>query len=124
MRARCRNPKHKSWKNYGGRGIEVCARWDSFQNFLDDMGPRPSPTHTLERRRNNRGYSKSNCRWATWAEQSHNRRNTKLSPRDVRAIRLARSKKPPVLMSLLAEKFGVNQSVISRVTGGTRWSSV
>lgn len=74
-RARCNNPKHTSYRNYGLRGIRVCARWDSFAAFLTDMGPCP-PGHTLDRVKTNLGYWASNCRWATPKEQLLNRRNT------------------------------------------------
>jgi hypothetical protein len=75
MRARCANPSHKSFKDYGARGITVCKRWMKFKNFLADMGRRP-PGLTLERKNNERGYCKSNCKWATRSEQAINRRMT------------------------------------------------
>jgi hypothetical protein len=78
MKSRCSDPNHaggKSWKNYGGRGITVCKRWlNSFQNFLDDMGE-PPPGTSLDRKNNNRGYYKRNCRWATKAQQIANQRS-------------------------------------------------
>lgn len=49
MRQRCSNPKDKSFNDYGGRGIEVCPRWNKFENFIADMGPRPTPAHSIER---------------------------------------------------------------------------
>lgn len=74
MRERCLNPKDISYKNYGGRGITVCKRWLSFDNFLSDMGKRPSPKHSLDRINNDGIYEPSNCRWATRTEQNRNRR--------------------------------------------------
>ena len=77
IHTRCYNKKAKAFKNYGGRGIVMCDRWrDSFENFLADMGKRPSPNHSLDRYPNNDGnYEPGNCRWATDAEQGNNKRN-------------------------------------------------
>ncbi len=70
-----RCPKH--WHRYGGRGITVCDKWrkGGFARFLEDMGPKPSPSLTLERRNNNGNYEPSNCYWATWEDQYNNRTN-------------------------------------------------
>lgn len=75
MLRRCDNPSQDSYKLYGDRGIDVCERWHSFENFYADMGQRPSPLHSLERIDNQKGYFPKNCRWATPAEQSRNKRN-------------------------------------------------
>jgi len=73
MRDRCNNPLAHNYKWYGAKGITVCKRWDSFDNFKKDMGRKPSPDHTLDRIDSAKGYFKSNCRWATMAEQNNNR---------------------------------------------------
>lgn len=74
MKVRCLNPNNKRYADYGGRGITVCKRWLSFENFLADMGTRPSNQHSLDRIDNDKGYFKENCRWATRQEQNGNRR--------------------------------------------------
>lgn len=72
MRLRCTAPTCRFFEHYGGRGISVCARWDDYAAFLADMGPRPSPKHSIDRIDVNGNYEPSNCRWATRDVQQHN----------------------------------------------------
>ena len=75
IKQRCYNEKNPDYHHYGERGIIVCDEWkESFEAFYRDMGPRPSPQHSIDRRENDKGYSKKNCRWATQIEQSNNTR--------------------------------------------------
>jgi hypothetical protein len=74
MLTRCQNPNTPNFMDYGGRGIEVCKRWQKFENFLLDMGERPKGK-TLDRKENDKGYYLENCRWASKEEQQNNRRN-------------------------------------------------
>lgn len=77
MRARCLNPNDNAYAHYGGRGILICERWDSFEAFFADMGDCP-PKGELERVDNERGYEPGNCRWATRAEQMRNTRRNRV----------------------------------------------
>lgn len=80
MRDRCYNPNSDNYDNYGGRGIRICQRWlESFIAFLEDMGERPSPKHSVDRFPDQNGdYEPGNCRWATMKEQHCNRRDNNL----------------------------------------------
>jgi len=77
MKQRCTNPNCEHYNNYGGRGIMYCERWETFDNFFEDMGHPPSGL-TLERCDTNLGYNPSNCVWATRKEQSNNRRSNRI----------------------------------------------
>jgi len=86
---RCHNPRNKYYASYGGRGITVCDRWrESFVNFIEDMGPRPSDRHSLDRTDNDGPYSPENCRWATKVQQSNNRRSNRMLTYNGQALTL------------------------------------
>jgi hypothetical protein len=88
IRERCNNPSHGDYPKYGGRGIKVCERWDSFENFLADMGPRNGLT--IDRYPDSNGnYEPGNCRWATRTEQSRNRGSYTYSAEQDQKIREA-----------------------------------
>lgn len=77
MKNRCTNPNDVFYSKYGGRGITICNRWLKYENFLEDMGRKPSHKHTLDRINNDGNYEPANCKWSTPIEQANNKRNTK-----------------------------------------------
>ena len=116
MLSRCNNPKHKAYARYGGRGIEVCARWRIFENFLADMGECPDGL-TLDRFPNRDGnYEPGNCRWATYTEQARNRDVTKLTLEIANEIlgRLEHGE----LEAHVADRFGVSRATVSDIKCG------
>jgi hypothetical protein len=82
MKRRCKSPTATQYENYGARGIKICERWDNncngFENFINDMGPRPSKNYSIDRIDVNGNYEPSNCRWATQKEQTNNKRTNNL----------------------------------------------
>jgi len=72
MKDRCSNHKNPYYKNYGGRGIQVCTSWEVFDVFIKDMGRRPSSKYSIERKNNDEGYYAANCKWALRPEQDNN----------------------------------------------------
>ena len=78
MKDRCNNPHSPAWNNYGGRGIQVCERWQwSFDNFIGDIGYRPGPDYSIERIDVDGNYSHYNCKWIPMREQAKNIRRSK-----------------------------------------------
>lgn len=105
MLQRCYNHKSLAYKWYGYRGIRVCRRWRaSFNNFLSDMGPRPSKDYSLERIDNDKGYSPENCRWATDKEQARNRRDNVRITFDGETLTI----------SEFAERFGLTSHTVAK----------
>jgi len=116
MTARCYNPNIPDFQKYGARGITVCNRWrHSFENFLADMGERPAG-RTIDRINNNRGYTPSNCRWATKSEQCRNTRQTKLTVEKVAKIR-----KDIRSNIAIGKELGVSNVLISMIKRGKIW---
>lgn len=118
MKQRCQNPEAPDYVRYGGHGIRVCDRWQSFPAFLADMGARPVGT-TLDRVKNEQGYFPCNCRWATPAQQQQNMRSTKLNARRVKQMRWLYA--GGFKQADLARAFGVSQSLVSLVTSRQMW---
>lgn len=104
MKKRCQNPKSKPYKNYGARGITVCERWQSFDNFFEDMG-HPPEGMSLERIDNDGPYSPDNCKWASWKQQQRNKRSNRyLSINEERKV-----------LSEWAEELGCTPSTIGQI---------
>lgn len=120
MRQRCNNSNDKDYARYGGRGIKVCKRWDSFFVFLADMGERPSSQHSIDRIDNDGDYEPSNCRWASRKEQTHNSRVAKLDAKKVQDIR-SKYLRGIVTQTDIGRLFGIDQSVVSRIINGKIW---
>jgi hypothetical protein len=105
----------RSHPDYAGRGISVCDRWLKFQNFFEDMGEAPEGL-TLERADNDGNYEPSNCYWATWEEQSVNKRITKLSFEGKQELIRLASKGVP--NNVLAKTFSISEGYVSLLING------
>jgi len=125
MKSRCTNPNVKQYKDYGGRGIKVCVSWsNSFQKFLDDMGPKPTPKHTLDRIDNDGDYSPENCKWSTYHEQRLNqRRGTVFNKQKVLFAR-ALYDKHGMSAGEIAEILGTKISTTEKVVYREKWKSI
>ena len=89
MKQRCLNPNNSRYHQYGGRGIGICERWMSYENFLEDMGERPSKEFSIDRIDNDKGYSPDNCRWATATQQMRNQSIKSTNKSGVRGVHLS-----------------------------------
>src|SRR5574343_620397 len=110
MRGRCENENNDTYESYGGRGIKVCKRWNSFPNFITDMGDRPRG-HSMDRIDVNGNYEPSNCRWADAITQANNKRRTKRIEFMGRFLTIAE----------WSRETGIKQSVISLRLGRLGW---
>ncbi len=120
MRQRCRDANCDDYADYGGRGIRVCDRWNDFAAFLSDMGERPSPHHSIDRRDPNGDYEPNNCRWATPNEQARNApRNNVIYAAEAALIkqRRAAGETPRAIAKALGTPFRATQ----RVAYGETW---
>lgn len=122
MIERCHRQTHKMFHYYGGRGISVCDRWrlkNGFSNFIDDMGVRPSPNHSIDRINNDGNYCVANCRWATKSEQSNNtRRNRAIMINGERMTAAAISQKYGILYPTVINRINREwkpEDVISKI---------
>lgn len=137
MRARCHNPKSVGYSDYGAKGVKVCRRWrGSFLAFLNDVGPAPTPKHSLDRIHPERNYEPGNVRWATADEQAANKRPPKtvyeggvvvgetakqrMAWRCERAYRIIQECKSGTPQYIVALKYGVSESLVSRYINGER----
>jgi hypothetical protein len=108
---RCLNSTCKDFKNYGGRGIKGCGVWQrDFWQFVADMGPKPTPHHTLDRINNDGNYEPDNCRWATQSEQQRNKRTGYVSPAHRKYIEHDGVR---LCVTDWAARFGISQSALS-----------
>lgn len=116
MRQRCENPKAEGFERYGGRGIRVCDRWQSFSKFVSDMPPRPEGM-SIERIDNDGDYEPDNCRWATRLEQAHNMRtNRRISVNGVSLTSAEWSRRLGAFHTLVANRLRLGWSEESAVT--------
>jgi len=122
MKQRALNPNNNRYTDYGERGVKVCERWrDSFENFLADMGPKPSAQHSIDRIDVMGDYTPENCRWATPTEQARNRRTTVLikTPKGVMCIKQA-ANEYGIKYNTLCGRLAKGMSVESALTDPVR----
>lgn len=113
MKTRCNNPNSISYPLYGGRGIKVCDRWlNDFPAFLEDMGPRPSSAHSLDRIDNSKDYEPTNCRWATDKEQGRNKRNNHYLTYNGETLTVVE----------WAERIGIPEKVLRHRVNRSKWT--
>lgn len=120
MRQRCNNPNNDKFHWYGGRGIKICGRWDSYANFVTDMGERPAGM-TLDRIDNDGHYEPGNCRWATQVEQTRKQAKNILSASLATALRAGRE--AGMTYEELGKKYGISKTAAHRCATGATWAT-
>lgn len=118
MRQRCNNPNSDKYKWYGGRGIGICARWDSFDAFLEDMGER-QPGTTIDRIDNDGDYEPDNCRWASHVEQTRKQSKNKLTIALAAALRADHAN--GMSYRQLADKYGLGKQAVANCVLMKTW---
>lgn len=118
MRARCYKVNGKDFKNYGAKGVKVCSRWDIFEYFLFDMGPRPFLNSSIERKENSKDYCLENCEWIGQEKQSFNRQNNVMTFEKAREMRKVAKGKT---YRELGEIFNCSLPTAYRVVQGISW---
>lgn len=119
MRKRTLSVGSQDYQRYGAKGIGLCDRWLDFPSFLADMGPRPSPKHSIDRIDGTKGYSPDNCRWATAEVQARNKASVKLSMEKARAIRALNQQGIPNME--ISRRLGVGYSSVKQICYGKQW---
>lgn len=122
MRTRCNDLNHSSSRVHGQRGISYCERWENFQNFLEDMGRKPSSNHVLERIDNDGNYELSNCKWEDVRIAGRHTRANKLTIKEAREIRMLHDN--GYSQRDLAREFGVGQAHISKIINFVQWKEI
>lgn len=120
MRDRCLNQNSVKWKWYGARGISICERWSSYENFVIDMGLRPEGS-TIDRINNDGNYEPGNCRWSKHPEQCRNRRSSKLTSDQADSIRELYANGRGSYREL-AKQFGVTFAMVRKIVTGRSWA--
>ena len=127
MKSRCYNPNDIKYSLYGGRGVKVCDRWlESFENFYEDMGPKPKD-RSIDRIDTNGNYEPGNCKWSTIEEQNTNRRLPRKSIQmwpKVRGIRLLKKNNPTLTAVELARMYDISVNIVYNILQGRDYSNV
>lgn len=123
IKQRCYNPKNNNYPNYGGRGVRVCDHWlgeNGFENFYENMGPRPSKDYTLERINNDGDYCNDNCKWIPKREQCWNRRPNKI--KDLEEANFIRDLyKLGYKISILSDFYNCHSNTIRSIINNKSW---